>query len=250
MDPTIAARRRWFLADALRAGQIRGPLSASTIRPASILIVLAAVAGCWRIGEPTTSEAVVAWAAFPDTVVAGEQFPFEFAGPITPNACGRLDTAVVAVTDTSIELSARRITYETMCSDTPIGFYEVRPLVLPAGSYAVRAGDVVLGRIAAREAAGFSPMRAMGTGTVERAGGCLLFGPGQLGNQRPFALVGPGSWTRGLERALGTRRLVQVRGTLSGFTLCGNFGSRPTIRVSEARPLDRTVYDYYDDLEE
>ena len=210
------------------------------------LLLAALLAACWRIGEPTESDAVVAWAAFPDTVAAGEVFPFEFAGPITPNACGRLDTAAVAVTDTSIELSARRITYETMCSDTPIGFYEVRALELPAGVYAVRAGPVVLGRIVALEDGGFAPMRASGVGQVERAGGCILFAPGQLGNQRPFALLGGAGMRDRLEPVLGTRRLVDVRGTLSGFTLCGDFGSRPVIRVSDLRVLERTTDDYYE----
>lgn len=188
---------------------------------------------------------MVAWAAFPDTVAAGEVFPFEFAGPITPNACGRLDTAVVAVTDTSIELSARRKTYETICADTPIGFYEVRALRLPAGSYAVRAGPDVLGRIVSLEDGRFSAMRTSGVGMVAPAGGCVLFAPGQLGNQRPFALRGNDDARARLEPLLGTRRLVEVRGTLSGFTLCGDFGSRPVIRVSELRALDRTADDYY-----
>lgn len=220
-------------------------MNASTTRIARGLCLLAALAGCWRIGEPSTSEAIVTWAAFPDTVTAGETFPFEFAGPITPNACGRLDTAVVAVTDSSLELSARRITYETMCAENPISFYEVRALELPAGDYVVRASGVELGRITSRDGGPFAPMRAIGTGTVARAGGCLVFGPGQFGNQRPFVLRGPGTADGSLDDAVGTLRLVHVRGTLSGFTLCGSFGSRPAIRVSEARILDRTADDYY-----
>lgn len=217
------------------------------MRLACGLGLLVAIAGCWRIGEPTTSGAVVTWAAFPDTVVAGETFPLEFAGPITPNACGRLDTAMVAVTDSSVELSARRVTYETMCADNPISFYEVRALELPQGDYEVRADGVVLGRITSRKDGPFSPMRAVGMGTLERAGGCLVFGPGQFGNQRPFALRGPGTTDGSLDEAVGSRRLVHVRGTLSGFTLCGSFGSRPVIRVSETRILDRTAHDYYEE---
>lgn len=213
------------------------------VRGLGLLVVLA---GCWRIGEPTTSEAVVAWAAWPDTVVAGEQFPLEFAGPISPNACGRLDTAVVVVTDSTVELSARRTTYETMCSDTPVSFYEVRALELPPGTYTLRAGEDEFGRIVALESGTFAPMHAAGLGTVERAGGCLLFGPGQLGNQRPFALIGRADRLGGLDPAVGSRRLVHVRGTLAGFTLCGSFGSRPAIRVSEARLLDREADDYYE----
>lgn len=209
--------------------------------------LLVLVSGCWRIGEPTTSDAVVAWAAFPDTVAAGEPFPLEFAGPISPNACGRLDTAVVVVTDTSLELSARRTTYETMCSDTPVGFYEVRSVELPPGTYTIRAGEEELGRIVALEEGAFAPMHAVGLGTVQRAGGCVLFGPGQLGNQRPFALLGSVERLATIEPALGARRLVHVRGTLAGFTLCGSFGSRPAIRVSEARLLDRGADDYYEE---
>ena len=214
------------------------------VRGLGLLVVLS---GCWRIGEPTTSEAVVAWAAWPDTVVAGEQFPLEFAGPISPNACGRLDTAVVLVTDSSVELSARRTTYETMCSDTPVSFYEVRALELPRGTYTVRAGQEEFGRIVAVEGGSFAPMQTAGLGTVERAGECLLFGPGQLGNQRPFALTGRADRLGGVDPAVGSRRLVHVRGTLAGFTLCGSFGSRPAIRVSEARLLDRETDDYYEE---
>jgi hypothetical protein len=220
-------------------------LTTSTLDLRGGLGLLVLFAGCWRIGEPAASDAVVAWAAWPDTVAAGELFPLEFAGPISPNACGRLDTAVVVVTDTSIELSARRTTYETMCSDTPVGFYEVRAIELPAGTYVVRAGGDVLGRVVALEAGEFAPLRAVGLGTVQRAGGCLLFGPGQLGNQRPFALLGDAHRLAALEPAVGVRRLVHVRGTLSGFTLCGSFGSRPAIQVSETRLLDRSANDYY-----
>lgn len=220
-------------------------MTASAMRPAPWICLLAIFTSCWRIGEPTESDAVVAWAAFPDTVVAGEAFPFEFAGPVTPDGCGRLDTAVVAVTDTSIELSATRVTFETMCSDAPVSFYEVRPIELSPGGYDVKADGAVLGRIVATEGGRFSTMRAAGTGTVERVSGCILFGPGQLGNQRPFALVGPDRELARLGPALGRRRLVDVRGTLSGFTLCGSFGSRPAIRVSEVRVLDRGVEDYY-----
>ena len=206
---------------------------------------MVAAAACWRVGEPTPDDAVVTWAAFPDTVAADEVFPFEFAGPITSDACGRLDTAAVAVTDTSLELSARRVTFDTMCPDSPVGFYEVRALRLPAGSYAVRAGDRVLGRIESRPAGPFSAMRAVGTGTLREAGGCVLFGPGRIGgNQRPFALRGTA--LRGIPpAALDGRRLVFVRGTLAGFTLCGAFGSRPVIRVLELEVDDRTADDYY-----
>jgi hypothetical protein len=71
-----------------------------------------------------------------------------------------------------------------------------------------------------------------------------LFGPGRLGNQRPFALHAAPDEIRSVA---GSDRLVRVRGTLSGFTLCGGFGSRPAIRVVEARVLEQTIDDYYDD---
>jgi hypothetical protein len=232
----------------VQRGQIGRPLSASKIRHVHVIVLLALAAGCWRIGEPTTGDAVVAWAAFPDTVAAGEKFPLEFAGPIASNACGRLDTAIALVIDTTIELSARRTTYRTMCSDLPISFYEVRSMELPAGSYAIRTAEGRLGRIVAVEGGQFTPMRAAGTGTIRGIGGCVLFGPGQLGgNQRPFSLTGRAVTEAALAPALGTRRLVHVRGTLSGFTLCGSFGSRPAILVSEIRVLDRTVRDYYEE---
>lgn len=218
-----------------------------TIRLGAGLCLLALTA-CWRIGEPSESDAVVAWAAFPDTVGADEVFPFEFAGPITPDACGRLDSAVVAVTQSSIELSARRLTFDTMCPDSPVGFYEVRALSLPAGSYEVRAGTVVLGRIESIRDARFAPMRAAGTGTLRRAGGCILFGPGRIGgNQRPFALRGTDLNGDVGNAALDGLRLVEMRGTVSGFTVCGEFGSRPVIRVDELTVLDRSADDYYAD---
>ncbi|MGI9037619.1 MAG: hypothetical protein ACR2GQ_02045 [Gemmatimonadota bacterium] len=211
---------------------------------AAVLFAIALATGCWRIGEPTSSDAVVAWAAYPDTVVAGQIFPFEFAGPITPNSCGRLDTAVVAVSDAAIEIQARRVTYDVACARTPIGFYEVRSLTLPAGTYDVRSGAESFGHIVALDSGSFSEMRTAGRGTVDEGGGCLLFGPGRLGNQRPFALQGaPGE----VREVAGSDRLVRVRGTLSGFTLCGGFGSRPAIRVDEARVLDETLDDYYED---
>lgn len=223
-------------------------MSAPRIHPTPLLTLLLLAAGCWRLGEPTSGEAVVSWAAFPDTVTAGAPFPFEFAGPITPNSCGRLDTAVATVTDTSIELSGRRTMFETSCSRLPVSFYEVRSLELPPGSYAVRTATDELGRIVSVEGGPFSAMRAAGTGTVRDVGACVLFGPGQLGgNQRPFALIGGAVSAAALEPAFEARRLVHVRGTLSGFTLCGSFGSRPAIRVAEIRVLERTASDYYEE---
>lgn len=206
------------------------------------LVVLSAA--CWRIGEPTESEAIVTWAAYPDTVLVGEAFSFEFAGPVSPDACGRLDTAVVAVAVAEIRLSARRSVFDTMCSDSPVTFYEARPLVLERpGSYSVLTEHGLrLGSIVAVDSGSFAPMRARGEGTVTEAGGCLLFGPGWVGNQRPFALRGAPA---AVQAENDTGRRVHVSGTLGGFTLCGTFGSRPVILVDTAWVTDQVSADYY-----
>ena len=208
------------------------------------LLLLAAASGCWRIGDPTSSDALVSWAAFPDTVVAGEVFSLEFAGPITHNACGRLDTATVSVTDSVVFLAARRLTYDTACPRTPISFYEARPLRLEAGTYVVLGARRTFGRIVAVESGRFSRMRVFGEGTVRARGGCILFGPGRLGHQRPFALVGA---ALEVTPALDADRVVWIRGTLSGFSMCGSFGSRPAIRIVEVKIRDGASEDYYAD---
>ena len=87
--------------------------------------------GCWRIGEPTESQAFVTWAAYPETVRAGEMFSFEFGGPISPTACGRLDTATMTLTDTAIVLSAQRSTFSVVCANQRISFYESRSTQIP-----------------------------------------------------------------------------------------------------------------------
>ncbi len=186
----------------------------------------------------------MSWAAFPDTVIAGEVFSLEFAGPITPNACGRLDTAVVAVNDTSIYLQARRVTYDTSCPRTPVSFYEARPMRLLTGTYVVLGDRQTFGRIVALDSGTFSRMHVSGEGTVRARGGCTLFGPGRLGNQRPFALRGD---VGEVTEALDADRVVWIRGTLSGFSSCGSFGSRPTIRVDETAIREGTSSDYYAD---
>lgn len=210
------------------------------------LILVVLTAACWRIGEPTASAAVVTWAAYPDTVVVGQVFSFEFAGPVSPDACGRLDTAIVRVIETEIRLSARRSVFETMCSDSPVSFYEARPLSLDRpGTYRVTTEDGVgLGTLTAVDSGSFSPMRATGEGTVTEAGGCLLFGPGWVGNQRPFALRGAPADVR---EQSDTGRRIRVTGSLGGFTLCGAFGSRPVITVDTARVTDLSSRDYYGD---
>jgi len=210
----------------------------------SILLALTLLsAACWRIGEPSESDAEIVWAAFPDTVVVGKTFSFEFAGPVSPNACGRLDTAVVRLEGRHIRLSGKRSVYDTMCADSPVAFYEARPLQIDtAGTYRVVAGERDLGHIVALDSGRFSAMRTRGEGTLAEAGGCLLFGPGWVGNQRPFVLRGaPGA----LRREVDTGVRVYVAGTLTGFSLCGAFGSRPVIEVDSGRVTDRRIEDYY-----
>jgi hypothetical protein len=201
-------------------------------------------AACWRIGEPVESSAEVTWAAYPDTVVTGSVFSFEFAGPVSPDACGRLDTVIVLVEDSTLVLSGRRSVYDTMCANGPVSFYEARPVQLPrSGTWSIRTAEGRdLGTIVAVDSGSFSPMRAIGEGTLHSAGGCLLFGPGWIGNQRPFALRGA---PEGLDRLAGTDIRVYVDGHLAGFTLCGAFGSRPVIRVSRATVTDSTGAQYY-----
>lgn len=211
-------------------------------RPISLILALVSAA-CWRIGEPTEGAVVITWAAFPDTVVVGQTFSFEFAGPVSEDACGRLDTAVVELGPADLRLSGTRSVYDTMCSDSPVAFYEARPLQIEAaGTYRVSAGDLELGHIVAVDSGRFSVMRARGEGTVAEAGGCLLFGPGWVGNQRPFVLRGAPEVIRS---EVDTGRRVHVTGALTGFSLCGAFGSRPVISVDTAWVTDRRIGEYY-----
>ena len=175
-------------------------------------------------------------------------FSFEFAGPVSPDACGRLDTVLVQVGDSTVILSGSRSVYDTMCSDARVSFYEARALEIPSpGVWKVRTLDGRnLGSFVAVDSGSFSPMRAIGEGTLHSAGGCLLFGPGWIGNQRPFALRGD---TAGLAAASGSDRRVRLDGHLAGFTLCGAWGSRPVIRVDSASVSDSTGLQYYDDLQ-
>jgi hypothetical protein len=211
---------------------------------AVFIAAIGITAACFRIGEPTESAALVTWGAWPDTVVVGELFSFEFAGPVAPTTCGRLDTAIVALGDSTIRLGARRSTYETLCSSTPVAFYEARPLRMPrAGQWSVETADGRrLGHLTAVDSGKFAALRARGEGTVESVDGCLLFGPGWVGNQRLFALRGAPD---AVAREAGTRRRVWVRGTIAGFTLCGSFGSRPVIVVDTAIATDSTADEYY-----
>ncbi|MFQ5529315.1 MAG: hypothetical protein ACE5FP_03125, partial [Gemmatimonadota bacterium] len=126
-------------------------------------------------------------------------------------------------------------------------FYEARAVQLASGTYVVRGAHREFGSIVAVDSGGFSPMRASGEGTVQAGGGCALFGPGRLGNQRPFALMGR---LDDLAPALDSDRVVWVQGSLSGFTLCGSFGSRPAIRVEAAEIRDGSSGEYYSDHED
>lgn len=207
-------------------------------------LALLLVAAACRIGDPTPGPALVTWAAYPDTVLVGEVFSFELAGPVSVDACGRLDTVAVAVLDSVLELSARRSTFQTMCPRERVSFYEARPMRLDRpGTYAVRTAEGLdLGALTVVEEGDFSPMRTRGLGTVRTGGGCLLFGPGWAGNQRPFALRGA---PEPIGAEAGTDRVVWVEGRLLGFSLCGVYGSRPAIRVDSAAVTDRRGADWY-----
>lgn len=207
------------------------------------LVTLVVVAGCWRLGEPMPSEALVSWVAYPETVQVGATFSFEFAGPVSPNACGRLDTATLAITDSTIELAARRSTFQAMCARQKVSFYEARPIeIMTPGRYLVRTstgGD--LGTLVATDSGPFSSIKTWGEGTIRHLAGCWLFGPGWIGGQRLFALSG---LPEDLEE-IPTDRIVYVRGRLRGFASCGSWGSRPRIRVDTAWATGRRVKDLY-----
>lgn len=219
-----------------------GPLSRGAV-PALALLA-AAVSACWRIGEPTPGDALVTWAAYPETVRVGGTFSFELAGPITTTQCGRLDTATIAVSADAIVLAARRSTFDATCAPQRVSFYEARPIVIErAGTYAVRTAEGRdFGSLVATDSGPFAPIVTRGDGTVREAGGCLLFGPGWIGNQRVFALSGAPA---ALREASGTDRIVHVRGILRGFSYCGSWGSRPRIRVDTAWVTDRRAEDWY-----
>lgn len=227
------------------AGPTVSPLP-PPLPPLTALVAAAAVVGtaCWRVGEPTPDDARVTWTAYPETVRVGETFSFEAAGPVSRNSCARLDTVVVSVTDTALRVSARRSLFDTMCPDDRVSFYHARPLSMPAaGRYPViTAEGKRLGALIAVDSGDFSLMRTVGEGTVRTGGGCLFFGPGWANNQRPFALEGA---PESLRSAADTDRVVWVRGTLYGFSLCGNYGSRPRILVDSARVTPHRAPDYY-----
>jgi len=212
---------------------------------ASALALAVTAAGCWRVGEGVPSEALVTWAAYPETVRVGSTFSFEFAGPITGTACGRLDTATLAISEGAITLGARRLTFRPVCADQRVSFYEARPLIIErAGTYAVRTADGRgLGILVATDSGPFTPILTQGDGTVREVGGCLLFGPGWIGNQRVFTLAGAPAAVRDASES---DRVVHVRGILRGFSSCGSWGSRPRIRVDTAWVTDRQGDDWYE----
>jgi hypothetical protein len=217
---------------------------------AALLAVPAMAWGCLDPGEPVTDRARVTWAAYPETVLVGETFSMEMAGPVSLNTCGHLDTATVAVGDSTIRLDATRVVYpDAWCSDERVAFYEVRVMEMPRpGRYAVRSGgEARLGTMVVVDSGRFSPVTTVGEGTLGRGGGCLFFGPGWAANQRPFALRGA---PEGFRRLAGTDTVVRVRGRLVGFSLCGPFGSRPSIRVDSARATGRTGADWYGPVRE
>ncbi len=218
------------------------PITRSPCLPAA-LVTLVLTAGCWRTGEPTPGEAFVTWAAYPETVVVGSTFSFEFAGPISPTACGRLDTATLAITDSTVELAARRSTFRAICANQKIGFYEARPLEISTpGSYPVRTSTGLdLGTLVATDSGQFSSVYTWGEGTIREVAGCWFFGPGWIGGQRIFVLSSLPTEVQ----QVGTDRIVYVRGRLRGFASCGSWGSRPRIRVDTAWVTDRRVGDVY-----
>jgi hypothetical protein len=197
------------------------------------------------VGEPTRSPALVTWAAYPDTVLVGKAFPFEIAGPVSLNTCGRLDTTTVTVTDTAILVSGERSLYRSVfCSGERVSFYVPRSLTIGrAGRYPVRTADGrSLGVLVALDSGAFSPVRTIGEGTVRHGGGCLLFGPAWASNQRPFSVH---SAPARVEAAAGTDSIIRLVGPLAGFDQCGGLGSRPVIQVDSAAVTGRVGADWY-----
>lgn len=212
---------------------------------AAALLLAGTALGCLDTGEPVPGPARVTWVAYPETVLVGETFTFEMAGPLAPDHCVRLDTTRVVPADSAIRVEADRSVFpEAMCGDERRSFYEVRPLRLPrAGSYpVVTALGLELGTLVAVDSGAFSGVRTIGEGTLRSADGCVIFSPGWSANQRLFAL---GGLPEGTGRATGTDSVVRVEGTLRGYSLCGPFGSVPAIQVSSARATGRTGTDYF-----
>lgn len=214
-------------------------------RLAAGVLVAAAAAGCIDPGEPVPDRARITWAAYPETVLVDQVFTMEMAGPLAPDHCVRLDSTRARVTDATVRLGAWRSVFpDAMCSDERRSFYEVHPLRLErAGTYAVRTAlEMELGTVVAVDSGAFSGVRTLGEGTLRAVGGCLLFSPGWSSDQRLFAL---GRTPEHVAPAAGTDEVVRVEGTLLGYSLCGAFGSVPTIQVRSARATGRTGADHY-----
>ena len=82
-------------------------------------------------------------------------------------------------------------------------------------------------------------MPHLGRGDDPRGGRLLLFG---RGDRKPAVFA---SRPEPELREAGTDRVLHVRGRLRGFISCGNWGSRPRIRVDTAWATDRRVGDLY-----
>lgn len=237
------AERRRAAPGAGRRG--RGRPAAGAVALALLAVCVLASSACWRIGEPTPDDADVAWAAYPDTVVAGETFSFEFGGAVSPNTCARLDTATVDLEDGEVVVGARRSVFDTMCPDDRVSFYRAGALSLPEpGHYPVRsATGRDLGAITALDSGEFSVMKAVGWGTLRQGdGGCVFFGPGWATNQRPFDMVGLPD--RALE-TVDTDRVIWTRGRIRGWSMCGAFGSRSRVVVDSIRVTEHLAESYY-----
>lgn len=211
---------------------------------AAVLLAAAALA-CFDPGEPVAEPARVTWVAYPGTVRVDETFTFEMAGPLAPDHCVRLDSVRAAAADSGIHVAAFRSVFpDAMCSDDRRSFYEVGPLRMERpGSYPVRTElGLELGTMVATDTGSFSGVRTIGLGTLRSADGCTLFSPGWSADQRLFAL---GRLPDHVARAAGSDTVVRVEGTLLGYSLCGAFGSVPTIQVRTARTTGRTAADYY-----
>ena len=210
-----------------------------------MLLLAGTALGCLDPGEPVADRARVTWAAYPETVLVEETFTMEMAGPLAPDHCVRLDSTRVTVSGSTVRLWADRAVFpDAMCSDERRSFYEVHPLRMDrAGTYAVRSAlGLDLGRLVAVDSGAFSGVRTIGEGTLRAAGGCVIFSPGWSADQRLFAL---GRLPRELQGVAGSDSVVRVEGTLLGYSLCGPFGSVPTIQVRSARTTGRTGADHY-----
>ena len=157
------------------------------------MLTLLITSGCWRLGDAIPSDALVTWVAYPETVRVDAPFSFEFAGPVSPDGCGRLDTATLAVTESSIELAARRSTFRAMCAPQHISFYEARPLTIGTpGEYVVRAPTgIELGTLVATDTGRFLCRPHVGRGHDPRGGRMLAVrtgvdrGPAGIRARRP-----------------------------------------------------------------